>query len=95
MLFLVEIESLLPPDMCEPDRAALIAAERAAGRRARAEGRLRHIWRVPGTLANVAVWDAADADELHELLTALPAWRWMTVSVRPLATHPLDTPAGG
>lgn len=93
MLFLVEIDSRLPADMSDEVRLELLAAERAAGLEARAAGRLRHIWRVPGTRANIAVWDAEDADSLHALLVALPAWPWMHVSVRPLATHPLDTPA--
>jgi muconolactone D-isomerase len=59
------------------------------GRQLRASGVLRSIWRVPGRLANVAIWSAPDADRLHELLTSLPLWRWMDVQVTALATHPL------
>ena len=91
MFFLVEATTHLPADVPAGERADLIARETAADRAQQAAGRLRHIWRVPGAQANVAVWFADDADELHTALTSLPAWPWMTVVVRPLATHPLTT----
>jgi muconolactone D-isomerase len=45
------------------------------------------MWRVPGRRANVGIWKAADASELHELIVSLPLFPWMNVQVRALADH--------
>jgi len=86
----VEIEVFLPPDMDEGDRAALLAAELERGRELRRSGTLVRIWRVPGALRNVGVWEAADATELHERIASLPAFRWLRAEVTPLALHPVE-----
>ncbi|MBN9620912.1 MAG: muconolactone delta-isomerase [Actinobacteria bacterium] len=80
--------------MSDAEFADLVARETAAGAEHVAAGRLRHIWRVPGRQANVAIWACEDADALHAALASLPAWPWMTITVRPLATHPLSDRAG-
>lgn len=89
MEFLVEIEVRLPVDMDAEHRAALQEAEHARGRALAEAGTLRAIWRVPGRLANRAIWSAADATALHDALTSLPLWPYMDVAVTPLGLHPL------
>ena len=91
MLFLVEAETHLPIEMPPEERADLDERESAAGRRLVTSGTIVHIWRVPGRPANVGIWSGDDADDLHRSLTSLPAWPWMYITVRPLATHPLST----
>jgi muconolactone D-isomerase len=88
--FLVRIETRLPPDMPEAERTQLLEAESARGRELIASGKLRRIWRIPGRIANVSLYDVADADELHELLSSLPLFRWMDIHVEALAVHPLE-----
>ena len=85
----MEIEIALPAGMPAEERRALEDAEGRRGRELVAEGAIVHIWRLPGRRANVGIWRAADATELHELLTSLPMWPYARVSVRALATHPL------
>ncbi len=85
--FLVEIEIELPPSTPDDERAALVAAEAARGRELRDAGSIVRMWRVPGRRANVGIWKAADASELHELVSSLPLFPWMNVQVRPLADH--------
>jgi muconolactone D-isomerase len=87
--FLVEIEIEWPPTMTEEERAALLVAETERGRELRAAGSIVRIWRIPGRRANVGLWEAADASELHELLSSLPVFPWMSIQVRPLAEHHL------
>jgi muconolactone D-isomerase len=87
--FLVELVTSLPPDLPDADRAALLAAELERGRELVADGTIERIWRLPGRLANVGVWRAADADGLHAAISSLPLWRWMQVQVTSLAEHPL------
>jgi muconolactone D-isomerase len=91
--FHVEIEIELPPSLAPEERAALTEAERVRGRELVAAGAIVHIWRLPGRIANVGIWQAADATELHELLASLPMWRHARVRVRALARHPLSEDA--
>jgi len=76
----------MPPD----ERERLVALEAGRGRELIAMGKLRRIWRVPGRSANVALYEAIDATDLHALVTSLPLWPWMDVTVEALATHPLE-----
>ena len=85
--FLVEIEIELPPSMPDDERATLLAAEAARGRELRAAGSIVRMWRVPGRRANVGIWSAADASELHEAIASLPLFPWMDVVVGALADH--------
>jgi muconolactone D-isomerase len=90
MEFLVRIQTNLPPDVSSERRAELLAAEAARGAELHAQGVLRRIWRIPGRLANLSLYEVADATELHEVLSSLPLWSWMEIDVQPLAQHPLD-----
>ena len=88
--FLVHIEIQLPEAMPEERRAELAAAETHRGRELIEAGTLVRIWRLPGRLANVSLYRAADATELHAALTSLPLWPYMRTTVEALATHPLE-----
>ena len=90
MEFLVEIEVNWPPDGDPHRKSELVTAE---GRRAAelvAEGKLLRLWRIPGRWANVGLWRAADATELHDAIASLPFFPWLRVTVRPLAAYPSD-----
>ncbi|MHB1927941.1 MAG: muconolactone Delta-isomerase [Acidimicrobiales bacterium] len=92
--WLVEIEIRWPPDGDNAERERLVEAEgRRAGELAEA-GMLRRLWRIPGRWANVGLWRAADAAELHAALSSLPLFPRMEVVVRPLCTHPSDPGRG-
>jgi muconolactone D-isomerase len=41
-----------------------------------------------GEYANVSIFDVADHDELHTLLSNLPLFPYMQIKVTPLAKHP-------
>jgi muconolactone D-isomerase len=90
--FLVSIETRFPTEFTDEQRDEILARERKRGRELIQQGVIGRIWRIPGGgLANVGIWKAADADELHSSITSLPAYPYMTTEVRPLATHPLET----
>lgn len=94
MEFLVSIEVRLPPDMPAERRAALLEAELERGVALHRAGAIVRIWRIPGAQRNVGVWRAGDATELHELISSLPAYPYISASVTPLAVHPVEA-AGG
>lgn len=92
--FLVRARVSFPPELPEQERATLLEAEYERGCELARAGVIRGIWRIPGALANVSIWRAADATELHELLTSLPLARHMTFEVTALARHPIAVATG-
>lgn len=90
MEFLVEIAVVgldsLPPEQVKELRAA----EKAAGEEAMRDGVLLRMWRVPGRSDALGIWRAADADALHDRLSALPLYPYLDIVVSPLATHYLE-----
>jgi muconolactone D-isomerase len=95
MEFLVGVDVSLPPDLDTERRAELLAAEAKRGTELANAGTIRAIWRVPGRLANRAIWSAPDATALHEALISLPLWPYMEIAVTPLARHGLADVCGG
>ena len=72
-----------------PEEAARIKAEeKAYSQQLQREDRWCHLWRVVGAYANYSIFDVEDNDALHELLSKLPLFPYMTMSVTPLARHP-------
>lgn len=87
MLYLVNM-IVQPPS--EPDARfeELKAQEKAFALELQREGTWLHLWRVAGRYENYSVFDVADHDALHALLTKLPLFPYLDIEVIPLATHP-------
>jgi len=84
------MEIQLPPDLPEDEVRDLRGAEAERAKDLLQAGSIVRIWRIPGRTANVGVWSAADATELHELITSLPLAAWSDIDVTPLARHYLE-----
>jgi muconolactone D-isomerase len=88
MLYCVQMEVRVPHD-ADPERLdRLKANEKARAQDLQRDGKWIHLWRVAGRYANVSVFDVADHDELHTILSALPLFPFMDITVTPLAKHP-------
>ncbi|QBY56274.1 muconolactone Delta-isomerase [Cupriavidus oxalaticus] len=88
MLYCVQMDVKIP-DSVPADRAdALKAAEKARAIEIQQAGKWPHLWRVAGRYANISIFDVESHDELHELLSSLPLFPYMTIQVTPLARHP-------
>lgn len=88
MLYLVRMDVNIPLDMPAEQANEIKAREKAYAQDLQRDGRWRHLWRVVGEYANYSVFDAASNDELHTLLSQLPLFPYMNISVTPLAQHP-------
>ncbi|HAT1572077.1 muconolactone Delta-isomerase [Kluyvera cryocrescens] len=88
MLFKVEMTVNIPASLPKDQTDAIKAEEKAYSQRLQREGKWLHIWRVAGLYANVSIFDVADNQELHDILTGLPLYPFMTMSVQPLCRHP-------
>jgi muconolactone D-isomerase len=88
MLYFVQME-VRPPHDLDPERfERLKAEEKTRAQELQHQGKWRHLWRVAGHYANVSVFEVADHDELHAILSSLPLFPFMAMSVTPLARHP-------
>lgn len=88
MLYHVRMD-VHPPHDIEPslfDR--LKADEKARAQDLQRQGKWVHLWRIAGEYSNFSVFDVADHDELHAILSALPLFPFMTLKVTALARHP-------
>ena len=88
MLYLVRMDVHLPVDMPAATADEIKSREKAYAQELQRDGRWRELWRVVGEYANYSVFDVAGNDELHALLSRLPLFPYMTISVTPLAQHP-------
>lgn len=87
--FLVSIEITRPTGIDDNTWGELLAAELSRGRELVHEGRLLGIWRITGQTANVGIWQAETHGLLHETLTSLPLFPYMTIRVQPVSEHPV------
>lgn len=88
MLFHVTMKVRLPAEMPAAQADDIKAREKAYAQDLMRKGKWPHIWRVAGRYANVSIFDVADNDELHALLSGLPLFPYMDIKVTALARHP-------
>ncbi|MBY8856133.1 muconolactone Delta-isomerase [Nocardia sp. CA2R105] len=88
MLFHVRMDVQLPRDLAPEARAQIVAREKAYSQELQRAGKWPQIWRIVGEYANFSIFDVESTDELHELLSGLPLFEHMRITVTPLATHP-------
>jgi muconolactone D-isomerase len=78
-----------PPHGIDPaEFERLKAKEKTCAQDLQRQGRWVHLWRIAGHYSNVSVFDVADHDELHAIISSLPLFPFMDVAVTPLARHP-------
>lgn len=88
MLFKVEMKVNIPHDMPAEVAADIKAREKAYAQDLQKRGKWRHLWRVAGSYANVSIFDVEDNAELQDLISNLPLFPYMDISVAPLCRHP-------
>lgn len=88
MLFKVEMVVKLPVDMPAAQADKLKKTERELAQQLQASGKWRHLWRIAGQYANVSIFDVDSNEELHQLLTSLPLYPYMSMTVTALCRHP-------
>ena len=90
MEFLVNIQINWPLDMDPAFKEEISQAERRHAAGLIERGHLVRMWRVPGRTENWGLWRAADATQMHDIISNLPVWPWMDVTVHAMAVHPVD-----
>jgi muconolactone D-isomerase len=88
MLFQVEMDVQFPYAVPAAKIDELKQVERERAKELQRTGVWRHLWRVAGRYSNLSIFDASGAQELHEILSNLPLFPFMTIRVTPLCRHP-------
>ena len=88
MQFLVHMIVDIPEDLPTEEADRIKAEEKQYSQDLQRSGKWQHIWRIVGEYANVSIFDVESNDELHELLSNLPLFPYMTIKVTPLTRHP-------
>ncbi|MFD6286860.1 muconolactone Delta-isomerase [Streptomyces sp. NPDC060205] len=88
MLFHVHIALKLPRDIAPETLTRLQAMEKEVARQLQVDGTWLHLWRVAGKSENLSIFEVADADQLHEVLSSLPLYPFMELTVTALSRHP-------
>jgi muconolactone D-isomerase len=88
MLYHVKMDVNIPRDIPADTVEASKIAEKKRATELQEAGKWPHLWRIVGQYSNISILDVASNDELHELLSSLPLFPYMTLQVTPLAKHP-------
>ena len=88
MLFKVEMTVNIPKDLPVTEVDAIKLKEKQYSQELQKAGIWVHLWRVVGQYSNVSIFDVKDNAHLHEILTGLPLYPFMTMEVTALCTHP-------
>jgi muconolactone D-isomerase len=88
MLFMVQMDVHIPPHLSSDMFNKLKVTEKEKSQELQRSGKWRHLWRVAGKYSNVSIFDVADSAELHDIMTSLPLFPYMTVAVTALCRHP-------
>jgi muconolactone D-isomerase len=88
MLFHVEMCVHLPDTLDPATVDRLKESEKAMSQAFQRSGVWRHLWRLVGCYANISIFDVESPAQLHDLLTKLPLFPYMDITVRALCQHP-------
>ena len=88
MLFHVKMDVRIPHDFSPETAAKLKAAEKVRAQELQRSGTWRHLWRIAGHYSNISIFDASGVQELHDILSTLPLFPFMEITVSPLCRHP-------
>jgi muconolactone D-isomerase len=88
MLFHVEMQVRIPPTLDRALAEQLKQEERAIAQALQRSGVWRHLWRLVGCYANVSIFDVDSPAQLHDILSTLPLFPFMEITVRALCRHP-------
>lgn len=88
MLFAVRMDVSLPPGLAPAERGDILSREKAYSQELQRSGKWLHIWRIAGHYSNLSVFEVASNDELHDILSNLPLFAYLAITVTPLSAHP-------
>lgn len=91
MLFLARMDVSFPESLTPEQVTDFQAREKEYSGNLQKSGKMKGIWRVVGEYSNYSIYDVENNDELQEVLSSFPMYKYMNIKVTPLAQHPNAT----
>jgi muconolactone D-isomerase len=88
MLFHVHMRVTPPQGEAQGDFERLKIEEKKFSQKLQRKGTWRHLWRIVGAYENISIFDVTSNEELHTILSGLPLFPFMAITVTALAQHP-------
>lgn len=88
MLFQVNMTVKLPTGMDAAQADDLKRREKALAQTLQQQGKWRHLWREVGHYRNLSIFDVESPAQLHDILSSLPLFPYMEMTVTALCRHP-------
>lgn len=88
MLFMVEMEVVVPQAIDRDLLEQEVADEKARAQELQRAGTWRHLWRIAGQYSNVSIFDVESPAALHDIMLSLPLFKYMNTKVTALCRHP-------
>jgi muconolactone D-isomerase len=88
MLFMVKMTVHTPAHLSEEAFTAIKVKEKTYAQDLQKQGIWRDIWRIVGQYANISIFEVKDNTHLHDILSNLPLFPFMSIEITPLTQHP-------
>jgi muconolactone D-isomerase len=88
MLFMVKMTVHQPTHLSEAEFNAIKVSEKAYAQDLQKTGVWRELWRIVGQYANISIFEVKDNAHLHDILSNLPLFPFMSLDITPLTQHP-------
>ena len=88
MVYVVEMDVNIPETWDEDKKKSFMQREQETSQKWQNSGKWKYLWRVAGRYSNISVLEVESPDELHEILSSLPLFPYMTIKVTSVCKHP-------
>lgn len=88
MVYVVEMDVRIPESWSEEKLADVLAREKECSQKWQSSGKWKYLWRVAGKYSNISVLEVESPDELHQIISSLPLFPYMTIKVTSVCKHP-------
>lgn len=88
MVYVVEMDVHIPETWDEDKKKSFMQREQETSQKWQKSGKWKYLWRVTGRYSNISVLEVESPDELHEILSSLPLFPYMTIKVTSVCKHP-------
>lgn len=87
MVYVVEMDVHIPESWDEDKKKSFMEREKETSQEWQQSGKWKYLWRVAGRYSNISVLEVESPEELHEILSSLPLFPYMTLKVTSICKH--------
>lgn len=88
MVYVIEMDVRIPETWSDEKISDYITREKKTSQKWQKSGKWVYLWRVAGKYSNISVLEVESPDELHNIISSLPLFPYMTIKVTSITKHP-------